>query len=80
MSIIKSLLVLLVITAVVVVVLLTIAQPGDGQVSDAVVNSQATIHDVVETAFESDTVIDVETHESPLPALWDWAETIMKGE
>ena len=55
-------------------------EPGDGQVGDAVMEGQGAIQDAVESAFEYDAVTDVETHESPLPALWDWAETIAQGE
>ena len=55
-------------------------EPGDGQVGKAVMSGYDGIRD---TASELKDAVDgtgegleFETHESPLPALWDWAEEI----
>ena len=55
-------------------------KPGDGQVGNAVMSGYDGIRD---TASELKDAVDAtgeglefETHESPLPALWDWAEEI----
>ena len=54
--------------------------PGDGQVGEAVMDGYNSIRDtaseVKDAADATGEGLDVETHESPLPALWDVAKDI----
>lgn len=55
-------------------------EPGDGQVGGAVMDGLEAVHDAefaLKDAIGDDgPEFKVETHESPLPKLWEWAEDL----
>ena len=59
-------------------------EPGDGQVGEAVMDGyneiRDTASDVKDAVDATGDGLEFETHESPLPALWDWAKTVANSE
>ena len=55
-------------------------KPGDGQVGNAVMSGydgiRATASELKDAVDATGEGLEFETHESPLDALWDWAEEI----
>lgn len=58
--------------------------PGDGQVRKAVIEGHGAIQDTADNIMEAVEVtgdgLEFETHESPIPALWDWAKEIARED
>jgi len=55
-------------------------EPGDGQIGEAVMDGyngiRNTASDLKDAVGDDGPEFESKTHESPLPALWDWAEQI----
>ena len=64
--------------------LLDSVTPGDGQVGESVMSGYNTIRETAEATFDAVDAtgegLSFETHESPLPALWELLKDIAEGD